>query len=74
MQGTGRDRPVVVGAHVDTVVGSPGADDNGSGMAALLEVARMITSAGCGFQNTIIFVAFDLEELGRNVTTTLKKN
>ena len=62
--GTNKDQPVVVGAHIDTVVGSPGADDNGSGMAALLEAARMISSSGCVFENSIIFVAFDLEELG----------
>ena len=31
---------VIVGAHYDSVYGSPGADDNGSGVAALLEIAR----------------------------------
>ncbi|KAF2362854.1 Peptidase M28 [Trinorchestia longiramus] len=58
------DRPVVVGAHIDTVVGSPGYDDNGSGMTALVEAARMISTSGCEFENTIVFVAFDLEEMG----------
>ena len=33
---------VVVGAHYDTVSGSPGANDNGSGVAALLELARLL--------------------------------
>ncbi len=31
--------PVIVAAHYDTVAGSPGADDNASGLAVLLEVA-----------------------------------
>ncbi len=33
---------LVVGAHYDTVVGSPGADDNASGVAVLLELARLL--------------------------------
>src|SRR4051794_9121502 len=33
---------VVIGAHYDTVPGSPGADDNGSGVAAVLELARIL--------------------------------
>jgi Zn-dependent M28 family amino/carboxypeptidase len=35
-----RDRIIVVGAHYDTVPSSPGADDNASGVSALLELAR----------------------------------
>ena len=38
--GTGRPRLVVIGAHYDSAVGAVGADDNGSGAAALLELAR----------------------------------
>lgn len=49
--------PVVVGAHYDTVPGSPGADDNASGVAALIELSR-IAPAG-----QIRFVAFANEEL-----------
>ena len=33
---------LVLGAHYDTVRGSPGADDNASGVAALIEIARML--------------------------------
>lgn len=33
---------IVVGAHYDSVFGSPGANDNGSGTSALLEIARML--------------------------------
>lgn len=35
---------VIVGAHYDTVPGSPGADDNASGVAAALEIARLLTA------------------------------
>src|ERR1700687_1250131 len=40
---TGRSRPseiVLIGAHYDSVQGSPGANDNASGVAALLEISR----------------------------------
>jgi Zn-dependent M28 family amino/carboxypeptidase len=38
----GRDRRVVViGAHYDTATGTPGADDNASGVAVLLELVRL---------------------------------
>lgn len=44
--GTGRPGEIVlVGAHYDTVRHSPGADDNASGCAALLEMARQLTAA-----------------------------
>jgi hypothetical protein len=33
---------IVVGAHYDSVVGSPGANDNGSGVAAVIELARLL--------------------------------
>lgn len=54
------DRVIVIGAHYDTVVGSPGADDNASGVAVLLELARL--HAKTGFRKTVRFVAFTLEE------------
>jgi len=54
--------PVVVGAHHDTVPGSPGADDNGSEPAGLLEVGRLL---GPGrWEATVQLVAFDFEETG----------
>jgi Zn-dependent M28 family amino/carboxypeptidase len=44
--GTGGTGPiVVVGAHYDTVAGSPGADDNASGVAAVLEIARALAES-----------------------------
>jgi hypothetical protein len=54
------DRVIVVGAHYDTVVGSPGADDNANGVAVLLELARL--HAETRFRKTVRFVAFTLEE------------
>jgi Zn-dependent M28 family amino/carboxypeptidase len=51
---------VVVGAHYDTVTGCPGANDNGSGVAALLELARRF--AGRPQRRTVRFVAFVNEE------------
>ena len=50
----------MVGAHYDTVSGSPGANDNGTGVAALLELARRL--AGRPARRTIRFVAFVNEE------------
>ncbi|XP_078698560.1 uncharacterized protein LOC144926031 isoform X2 [Branchiostoma floridae x Branchiostoma belcheri] len=61
LTGTSDDKIVAVGAHYDTVYNSPGVDDDGSGMAAMLEIARVMTSSN--EQNfTTIFVAFDHEE------------
>lgn len=54
------DRVLIVGAHYDTVEGTPGADDNASGMAVLLELARL--HGHTRFRKTVRFVAFTLEE------------
>jgi Zn-dependent M28 family amino/carboxypeptidase len=51
---------IVVGAHYDTVPGSPGADDNATGVAALLELARMLRHVD--LPKTVRFVAFANEE------------
>jgi Zn-dependent M28 family amino/carboxypeptidase len=51
---------LVVGAHYDTVAGTPGADDNASGIAGLLELARM--TALNPMRTTVHFAAFSLEE------------
>ncbi|MGD9895387.1 MAG: M28 family peptidase [Dehalococcoidia bacterium] len=53
---------VLVGAHHDTVPGSPGADDNGAGVAALLELARVLVPMR--FRRSIILAALDMEEIG----------
>jgi Zn-dependent M28 family amino/carboxypeptidase len=50
----------VVGAHYDTVPGSPGADDNASAVAVLLELARRLAKTGAAAP--VRLVAFTLEE------------
>ncbi len=54
------DEIVVIGAHYDTVPGSPGANDKGSGVAALLELARLFAHKKP--ERTVRFVAFVNEE------------
>jgi Zn-dependent M28 family amino/carboxypeptidase len=51
---------VVIGAHYDTVIGCPGANDNGTGVAAMLELARRF--ADRPHRHTIRFAAFANEE------------
>ncbi len=61
----GRELPnevVLIGAHFDAVPGAPGADDNGTGTAALLEVARVLKNHPT--KRTIRLVFFNLEECG----------
>jgi aminopeptidase YwaD len=53
-------RTWLVGAHYDTVPGSPGADDNGIAVAGLLEIARVLE--GSRPRDAIELVAWDLEE------------
>ncbi len=60
---TGRRRPkeiIVIGAHYDTVIDSPGADDNASGVAALIEIASILKDHP--LDRTVRFVAFPNEE------------
>lgn len=71
----GTSRPsevVVVGGHRDSVPGSPGANDNGSGTAAVIEAARLL--AGTRPARTIHFVAFGAEELGLVGSTSYAQN
>ena len=51
---------IIIGAHYDSVFGSPGANDNGSGVAAMLALARRFASAKP--KQTLRFVAFVNEE------------
>lgn len=51
---------LLVGAHYDTVAGTPGADDNASGVAVLLEAARLLRTWRPSLP--LELVAFDLEE------------
>ncbi|MEF8823957.1 MAG: M28 family peptidase [Desulfohalobiaceae bacterium] len=54
-------RHFLLGAHYDTVTGCPGADDNASAVAVLLETARWLRDIP-GLEDTVSFVAFALEE------------
>lgn len=51
---------IIIGAHYDTVVSSPGADDNASAIAGLLELIRLLHHYDN--RRTLRFVAFTLEE------------
>lgn len=54
------DGVIVVGAHYDTVPGSPGADDNASAVAGLLELARLALKVPS--RKRLVFAAFANEE------------
>lgn len=54
--------PLLIGAHYDTVVGSPGADDNASGLAVLLEAADRLRHLVVA--RPVWLAAFCLEEHG----------
>ena len=62
--GTPEDKILVVGAHWDTVENTGGLDDNGSGVAAMMELARALSHGECSPTYSVILVAFDLEEYG----------
>ncbi len=61
------DEYVIVGGHYDSISPTPatlapGAEDNGSGTAAVMEIARI--AAGRDFERSVQFVLFDAEEQG----------
>ena len=62
LPGTNNDNVVMAGAHLDSVQAGPGINDNGSGSAALLEVAENI--AKLKPQNTLRFAWWGAEESG----------
>jgi len=57
-----KDKVLVLSAHMDAVAGAPGADDDGSGVAVLIEAARLLRNRPT--QRTIRLVLFNLEENG----------
>lgn len=54
------ERIILIGAHYDTIEDTPGADDNASAVAGLLELYRLLSPFR--FRRTLRFVAFTLEE------------
>ncbi|MEK7783456.1 MAG: M28 family peptidase [Candidatus Binatota bacterium] len=70
--GDARNGPLIIlGAHFDSVEGSPGADDNASGVAVLLEAARILS--GLRLRSQLLFCAFNLEELNMIGSTHFAK-
>ncbi len=66
----GRGNPLVIlAAHFDSVETTPGADDNASGVAVLLEAARILSRAR--LRSQVWFCAFNLEELNMVGSTHL---
>lgn len=60
---TGNEKPeeiIIIGAHYDTVLGTPGADDNASGVAAVLVIANLLSNIS--LKRTVRFITFVNEE------------
>lgn len=71
VEGMDDDSITVVGAHYDSYasgvnpfVTAPGANDNASGVAAMMEIARIFRGSRIRPEHTVVFVAFAAEELG----------
>src|SRR5207247_4316528 len=60
---TGGADQVVLGAHFDTVVRSPGANDNATGVALVLAAGKALGGLACR-SRPVLLVFFDEEELG----------
>ncbi|MFV0432194.1 MAG: M28 family peptidase [Alphaproteobacteria bacterium] len=58
----GADKTFIIGAHYDVYGNQAGADDNASGVAGLVEVARLLFKHKSQLKYNIEFVAFSLEE------------
>jgi hypothetical protein len=63
-KGTGAGRAVLLSAHYDSVSTGPGANDDGVGVATLLETARALGAGGPELKNDVIFLFTDSEETG----------
>jgi photosystem II stability/assembly factor-like uncharacterized protein len=64
---SGKDSIIVIGGHYDCTGGNPykeapGADDNASGVAAVIELARAYENIQCPYD--MVFAAFSAEEIG----------
>lgn len=63
LPGRGSGRAVVLACHYDSVAAGPGASDDGAGVAAVLEIARILR-AGPPLLHDVIFLIDDGEEMG----------
>lgn len=61
----------IITNHYDTVFSTPGADDNASGVAVMLEVARVLSELN--FEKNINFVSFNLEEFSPGLQNPIRK-
>ena len=62
--GGNSDKVVVVGAHLDSVVEGPGINDNGSGVAAILEIAEQMSALNVKPRQQVRFAFWGAEEAG----------
>jgi Iap family predicted aminopeptidase len=58
----GGSQTIVIGGHIDSVAAGPGANDNASGTAVVLELARVMAARETPY--TLKFIGFDAEEIG----------
>lgn len=63
-KGGNADQTVVVGAHLDSVIEGPGINDNGSGSAAILEIAEQLSEQKVKPRRTVRFAFWGAEESG----------
>lgn len=73
VEGIEDDSISIIGAHYDSFasgvnpfVTAPGANDNASGMAAVMEIARIIKGSRLRPKHSVLFIAYAAEELGLN--------
>ena len=65
LEGLEPDQGIVyIGGHYDSVSAGPGANDDASGVAAMLEAARLLGTKGHRTKATLKFIAFGSEETG----------
>lgn len=64
ISGQSKDRAIIVGAHYDSVTTGPGINDNGSGVALLLELMRHYAAQGIQPKHSIYLAFWDSEEVG----------
>ncbi|MDP7114547.1 MAG: M28 family metallopeptidase, partial [Myxococcota bacterium] len=68
-------QPLLLGAHLDSIASftpgwdgladpAPGADDDASGVAAVMECARLLAASGAVFERDVVFTLFNAEEQG----------
>ena len=62
--GSPDDEIIILAAHWDTMEHTDGYNDNGSGVAAILTISQILAEKKCKLSNSVIFAAFDLEEVG----------